>query len=118
MICLLGARIFPSPTQNLLPDLCLCWRKCIFPQDVALGPPVRPRASDVLSSSQTLDQHTSPENIFDEAAPLPAQTQQLTKAGKIVSWEDNEVCFPACIILPVCVWYPGLDLIQPTPGET
>lgn len=49
--------------------------------------------------------------------PLPAQTQ-LTKAGQIVSWEDNEVSFPACIILPVCVWYPGLDLIQLTPGKT
>lgn len=50
--------------------------------------------------------------------PLPAQTQQLTTAGKIVSWEDNEVDFSAGIILPVCVWDPGLDLIQLTPGKT
>lgn len=62
--------------------------------------------------------HVSQKSFFDEGTPLLAQIQQLTKAGKSVSWEDNEVYLRACIILPVCVWYSSLDLIQLTPGKT
>lgn len=60
----------------------------------------------------------SQKQVFDEGTPLPAQIQQLTKAGKSVSWEDNEVYLRACIILPVCAWCSSLDLVQLTPGKT
>lgn len=107
---------FTDPEFAPLPPPTL--EEILFLQDVTFGPPVRPWASDMDSGPQTTDQYTSLENIFEEVTPLPARTRQLTKASEIVSWEDNEVYVPACIILALCVWCPGLDLIQLTLGES
>lgn len=70
------------------------------------------------SGPRTSDHHMAfKKHVFDKVTPHPAQTL-LTKAGKTVSGEENEVYFPACIILSVWGLYSGLDPAQFTPGRT
>lgn len=113
----MGTKGFPELTWNLLHPLPLRWRKYYSQLSVVVGSPVcKPLIGQVPTDSRP--RHISQKYVFDEGTPLPAQIQQLTKAGKSVSWEDNEVYLRASIILPVCVWNSSLDLIQLTPGKT